>query len=568
MDRINDEGRSRVNASVGRGLFSGLNYLGITNLPKRSKASTGVNASRRQFLSAATVATVAGGAWGRFAHAQVDPPLPPTTIPYRPFQQTLPMPPVLQPLTSRNGAPPFVPGTAFHGVADEFADLKRFSQLPLKYYKVEMRPALHQYIPGVKTPVWTYNGILPGPTFRTRIGEPIVVRFSNSLPVENSIHFHGGHTPSHADGFPTFFVDPGRDRDYFYPNTVPLHDGRLDYNESVSTCWYHDHAMDLTGPNVQFGLSGLYICTDRYEENLISSGVLPTLDVPLVLCDRRFNPDGTLYYDMLNHNGAIGDVYLVNGKVQPKFQVQRRKYRFRILNGSSARYYDLRLSTGQPFLQIGNDSWLLPFAMQRESIVLCMAKRADVIVDFTNAPSEVYLNNWMFHEDGRGPAGTLTTPIPLVKFEVVGPKPKTDATVTVGTPIRPNTPILESEIVTTRTFDLGRKNGSWVINGELYEPDRMDATPALGTAERWILTNNSGGWWHPVHIHLESHQIQSINGAPPDPWLAYKSDTVNLAGGSTVELFMKFRTFKGPFVFHCHNVEHEDVRMMKNFNPV
>jgi FtsP/CotA-like multicopper oxidase with cupredoxin domain len=312
----------------------------------------------------------------------------------------------------------------------------------------------------------------------------------------------------------------------------------------------------------------MFICTDRFEENLISSGVLPTLDVPLVLCDRRFNADGTLYYDMLDHNGAIGDVFLVNGRVQPKFQVQRRKYRFRLLNGSSARYYDLRFSDGRPFLQIGNDAWLLPFAMQRDNMTLCPAKRADIIVDFTNAPSELYLNNWMAHDDGRGPAGTLATPIPLLKFEVVGARPKTDAKVTVGTPIRPNTPILASEIVTTRTFDLGRKNGSWVINGQLYEPERIDASPVLGTAERWILNNNGGGWWHPVHIHLESHQIQSINGAPPDPWLAYKSDTCNLPGGASAEIFMKFRTFKGPFVFHCHNVEHEDVRMMCNFETI
>ena len=220
-----------------------------------------LDSGRRRFLNAATLATVSGFAWGRFAHAQVDPPLPPTTIPYKPFQQTLAIPPILQPLTSRNGAPPFVPGSAHHGIAPEFAEVAKWTKFPIKYYRIEMRPSVHEYIPGVKTPVWTYNGILPGPTFRARIGEPIVVRFVNKLPVETSIHFHGGHTPSHADGFPTFFVDPGQDRDYFYPNIVPLHDGKPDYNESVSTCWYHDHAMDLTGPTVQFGLSGMYPVT-------------------------------------------------------------------------------------------------------------------------------------------------------------------------------------------------------------------------------------------------------------------------------------------------------------------
>ena len=530
----------------------------------------GGQADRRKFFGSATVAALSGAAWAKFAYGQAgdEPELPPTPIPVRPFQTVLPVPPVLQPLTSRNGQAPFVPGSAFHGIAPEFADVAKYSQFPLKYYTVDMRPSRHEFIPGVKTPVWTYNGIVPGPTIKARIGEPIVVRFRNRLSVETSVHLHGGHSPSHSDGYPTYFIEPGKDRDYFYPNTVPMHNGHLDYSESISTAWYHDHAMDIAGPNVFFGLSGLYLCTDRIEENLIASNVLPRLDVPLVLCDRRFNADGTFYYDMLDHDGAIGDIFLVNGKVQPKFQVQRRKYRFRILNGSNARYYDLRFSDGREFLQVGNDSWLLPFAMPRESMMLSPAKRADIIVDFSDAPSVVYLNNWMAQSSGRKPDGTALTPTPLMKFEVVGNRVRNDAKVEKGTPIRPHVPILASEIQTTRVFDFGRSNGSWVINNQLYEPTRMDASPKLNTAERWIFNNNSGGWWHPIHVHLESYQVQSINGQAPPLWESFKSDTVNLEGGTSAEIFMKFRTFKGPFAFHCHNVEHEDLRMMMNFNVV
>lgn len=107
-----------------------------------------------------------------------------------------------------------------------------------------------------------------------------------------------------------------------------------------------------------------------------------------------------------------------------------------------------------------------------------------------------------------------------------------------------------------------------MINNQLYEPTRIDATPKINTAERWIFNNNSGGWWHPIHVHLESYQVQSINGQAPPLWESFKSDTVNLEGGTSAEIFMKFRTFKGPFAFHCHNVEHEDLRMMMNFNVV
>jgi spore coat protein A len=258
--------------------------------------SVGGQADRRRFFGSATLAAISGAAWAKFAYGQSGGGSggPPTPIPIQPFQAVLPVPPVLQPLSSRTGQPPFVPGSAFHGIAPEFADVAKYTQFPLKYYTVEMKPGLHEFIPGVKTPVWAYNGIVPGPTIKARIGEPSVVRFRNRLTVETSVHLHSGHNPSSSDGNPIYFVDPGKDRDYFYPNTVPLHQGKPDYSESISTTWYHDHAMDVSGPNVYFGLSGLYLSTDHIEDALLGSNVLPRMDVPLVLSDRRFNANGTL----------------------------------------------------------------------------------------------------------------------------------------------------------------------------------------------------------------------------------------------------------------------------------
>ena len=141
------------------------------------------------------------------------------------------------------------------------------------------------------------------------------------------------------------------------------------------------------------------------------------------------------------------------------------------------------------------------------------------------------------------------------------------ATVEVGTPLRPHAPIMASEIVRTRTFKFERGKGAWQINGEFYDPLRADATPTIGTAERWIFKNPGGGWWHPIHTHLESQQIQTIDGQLPPLENRFKSDTLLLGAGSEIEFFMKFRTFKGPFVFHCHNLDHEDMRMMKTFDP-
>lgn len=493
---------------------------------------------------------------------------PPTPFTITPFAVDLPIPRVIVPLSS--GRAPYTPGACHHGIAPEFSDLRLYQVRPTKYYALDMVAAVHEFIPGVQTPVWTYGGTVPGPTFRTLTGEPVVIRFTNRLPVETSVHLHGGHLPAHADGHPTFYVLPGKARDYFYPNTVPLRNGLRDITESPSTLWYHDHAMDITGHNAYMGLQGFYLNFDDLENNLIASNILPggVYDVPLVLSDKRFKADGSLYYDFLNHDGELGDVFCVNGKVQPKFTVERRKYRFRILGGSNSRHYRLRLSNGQSFLQIGNDSWLLPNAIVKESVLIAPAKRADIVIDFTNAPSEFYLENTLAQTDGKKPDETQTiSPIPLIKFIVKPGSAAANSTITAGTPLRPHVAIQDSEIEATRRFVFDKSNGGYVINEQFYDPDRADAVPRLGSAERWILENAGGGWWHPVHIHLESHQIRRINGSPPAPESAFKSDTVILRGGDVAEIVMKFRTFYGPFVFHCHNLEHEDMRMMFNVDP-
>ncbi|MCA8998317.1 MAG: multicopper oxidase domain-containing protein [Planctomycetaceae bacterium] len=314
---------------------------------------------------------------------------------------------------------------------------------------------------------------------------------------------------------------------------------------------------------------------DDLETDLINSNVLPgdPYDIPVVVQDKTFNADGTIFFDPLDHNGYLGDVFLANGKAQPFFRVERRKYRFRFLVGSNARFWELRLSNGQPFIGLGTDSWLYPNAIERDTLLLSPAKRADVIIDFTDAPDELFLENILVQEDGRGPKGKLDDRVveipgtPVIKFIVEGPPQPNSATADVGTTLRPHTPIREEEIVTTRVFEFERRKGAWQINHQFFDENLANATPTLGTAERWILRNEGGGWWHPIHIHLESHQIQRVDGQIPPLEDRFKSDTTILGSGTEAEVFMKFRTFRGPFVFHCHNLEHEDMRMMFVFDP-
>ena len=530
--------------------------------------------------------------------------LPPTPFKITPFAATLPLSPVLKEYTLDPG-----PGHVYHGIAPEFSPshpchAADWNDAGLCTYKLVAEQRTAQIIPYVDTPVFTYRdanspegtGTVPGPTILARFNVPIVVRQENRLTrehtyvhhdIEASIHHHGGHNPAHADGHPAFYTLPGQERDYYYPNVVPKRkiNGVLDFDRcsTPSTMWYHDHSMDITGFTVSRGLAGYYLSLDDLEQDLIDGNVLPDVmrladhpddcyDIPLMFTDQRFNADGTLHYDFLNHDGRLGDVFTVNGAVQPTFRVQRRKYRFRLCNGSNARYYQLRASTRRSFLQIGKDSWLFPEAIVASTVTICPGERADIIVDFRDAPGVVYLENIMQQINGRKPEGPdPNRPTPLVKFVVEGAAVYNDLTIAAGTALRPHEPITEADIVKTRVFELGRGNGAWQVNGRFYNPRRADAVTQPDddgqTAERWILKNTGGGWLHPIHIHLEHMEVQKINGRAPSPAQRFKSDIVNLEDNGVAEIFMRFRTFTGPFVFHCHIVEHEDMRMMGQQDP-
>jgi FtsP/CotA-like multicopper oxidase with cupredoxin domain len=532
---------------------------------------------------------------------------PPTPFNIAPFQQELPLPSVLQPraLTPAPGTPDASLGSSavYHGIAPEF-DPATVNPTTYELF-IEQRDDA-EIIPGIQTPVFTYRdanlaagaGTSPGPTILARFDRPIVVRQHNALEASNtfvdhdielSTHLHGGHNPAHSDGYPNFYILPGAARDYYYPNVVPKRviDGTLDFDRTAipSTMWYHDHGMDITGFTVSHGLAAFYLLVDDLEEGLTDgpNPVLPEIggpfDIPLALTDQRFDADGSgrLFYDFFDHNGRIGDVFTVNGAVQPKFTVQRRKYRFRILNASNARVYQLRLSTKQSFLHIGNDSWLLPEAHAvddpEQGFRLAMAERADLIIDFTGAPKEVYLENIMYQPDGRGPKKVDPDKerTGLIKFVVEGPDIANDVTVQAGTPLRPHDPIREEDIRVTRRFVFKRGNGAWQTNGRFFNPRRMDSVPVLDPdgqgAERWILENPSGGWWHPIHMHLEHHEIQKLNGRTPEYIRRFKSDVSTLSDNGVAEVFIRFRSYTGPYVFHCHNLEHEDMRMMATFDP-
>src|SRR5262249_52765481 len=424
-----------------------------------------------------------------------------------------------------------------------------YSDGTLDFYRVTMQQAEVEIIPGTTTTIWGYNGLYPGPTIRARSGRRVVVGQQNRLPESMSVHLHGGHTPPSSDGHPCDLVAPGADKDYDYPN-----------NQIPTTLWYHDHAVEATGRHVYMGLAGFYIMPDDYEDSL----PLPQgeNDVPLMIQDRLFNANGSLNYPLTDETivtGVLGDTILVNGVVQPYHEVGTRKVRFRILNGSNARAYQLALSSGQRFIQIGSDGGLLSQPVSRRFIKVFPAERIDVVIDFSGYPlgTSVVLRDIFEDETSRGN---------LVEFRVV--REESDES-SVPETLRYVDLIPESWATTRRTFTLEETIISGrtllTINHRLFDPNYVDARPRLNDVEIWEFANHTYQL-HPIHIHDIEWQILDITDdsgrhrpAPGDDgW----KDVFPVPFHSTVRVIGRFTDLTGIYVFHCHKLEHEDHAMM------
>jgi spore coat protein A, manganese oxidase len=456
------------------------------------------------------------------------------------------------------------------------------------HYVLTQRPASVEIIPGTRTEIWGFDGTYPGPTFDVRSGEPISVEIVNELPVPTSTHLHGGVTPPEFDGYPTHLVVPAEHADHFDPAAGSHHAGNpadwelsspsfiheYPLDQPAATLWYHDHRMDFTGPQVYRGLAGMFIVRDDVDDAL----PLPKGDkeIPLCIADRAFEEDGSFRYPSVDptllhepgvegdyHQGVEGDVILVNGAPWPELEVEATRYRFRILNGSNARRYDLRLDPpppdGDPFVQVGSDVGLLAEPQGLDRVVLASAERADVIIDFGAYPvgTEVTVVNDL----DNGSAGQV------MRFRIV--RDGTDDSA-IPDVLADFELLTQRDVVARRTFDFRRtaRDGGhqvWTVNGEEFDPALSLANPELGTTEMWTFTSD---FHHPVHVHLGHFQVYSRNDGDPGPMDAGWKDTVDIRPYEVVQVLVKFTGFRGRYVMHCHNLEHEDMAMMANFDVI
>jgi FtsP/CotA-like multicopper oxidase with cupredoxin domain len=440
----------------------------------------------------------------------------------------------------------------------------------IENYSVTQRAATARILPRLDTPILGYDGIFPGPTIRVERGTKTTLTVRNQLPATHpafghvlatSTHLHGSASLPQYDGYASDVTMPGFRKTYHYPNIQP-----------ARTLWYHDHGVHFTALNVYSGLVGQYLVHDPQERDLLPQG---EFDVGLTISDAMFAKNGALGYDDRSRSGLWGDVILVNGVPWPRMKVKRRIYRFRMLNASASRSLRPYLGSGEPLTMVATDGGLMPQAVSVDNWRHGSAERYEVLIDFSKYKpgTRVELRN-RSNENNRDYDHTNK----IMAFDVVDdPFDTSDPTWnTLPTVLAPDGDVmgLTRDMAVKKRYMRVRRNDEtnlWTLDdqtwGEIIASGFQDVFTDVGlnTVEEWELENKSGGWFHPMHIHLIDFKITSRNGRAPFPYEAGPKDTVYVGEGEKVKLLMRFGPHKGRYMIHCHNLVHEDHDMMTQF---
>ncbi len=472
-------------------------------------------------------------------------------------------------------------------------------------------------LPGSPTRVWSYQGellkgdashlqTLPesylGPIIRVKTGQKVRIHFINQLAEESVVHWHGLHIPADMDGHPRNAIAPGET--YVY---------EFEVRNRAGTYWYHPHPHDRTGIQVYYGLAGLFLVSDAAEQGAgLPSG---QFDIPLVLQDRSFdgnNQFAYLFYGMGDMQmGHMGNRILVNGRPEASLTLQPGTYRFRLLNGSNARMFKLGWHDEQALTVIATDGGLLDAPLQRDYVTLAPGERVELLVQLNEAQAGLpLLMQSRNFSDGMGgmPGGGMDPILPNGdEFEVLTVRVAGDAPAhhtflpsviagpTVAASIEetastapPQTSVAEPD----RSFRLRWEDDRWTINGRVFEMEGVaeDEIVALGATEIWEFINEATGHGghggpgdgmmgpmmaHPMHIHGLQFRVleRTIDTGQMEHWHTMNEgyvdegwkDTVLLMPGETVKLQIQFTDYPGLYLYHCHNLEHEDAGMMRNY---
>lgn len=453
-------------------------------------------------------------------------------------------------------------------------------------------------------------------------------------PVPTVTHLHGGEVPSIYDGHPdSWFTYNGKKGSsyvtslYSYPNS-----------QEPTTLWYHDHTLGITRLNVYAGLAGFYLLRDpkhcKQDKSYGEKLVLPEgkYEIPIVIQDRSFNTDGSFSFNNIGINPDIhpywvpeffGNTIMVNGAVWPNLDVERHQYRFRLLNGSNARFYNLSMSNGMKMIQIGTDGGFLQKSVELNSLLIAPGERADILIDFSciEPGTSIILKN-----DANGPfpdgdAPDENTVAQIMQFTVLNsPEPvkpsKLPNEINKIPTLNPDSP----QRILTLNEVMG-PNGPVIVllNGQKWEAP-VSELPRVGSTEEWVIANLTMDT-HPIHLHLVQFLIynrqnlnaeeymmkwEELNGLPPldhptivlpiEPYLEGEpiepdenekgwKDTIRMNPNQVTRIRVLFApqdaipgivkpgknlypfnpTFGPGYVWHCHILDHEDNEMMRPY---
>lgn len=410
--------------------------------------------------------------------------------------------------------------------------------------ELEAKVAEVEYKAGIATAVWTYNGSVPGPLIRAKLGDTLLVRFTNSLPEETTIHWHGVRVPAEMDGAG--------------PMSAPIAAGAsFEYRfelKDAGTFWYHPHVR--SDEQVEKGLYGAIIVEDA-ERPVLGD------ELTLVLDDVNLRADGTLAPPGSGGHteqmiGRQGNTLLVNGKVQPTIGARAgRRQHWRLINAANSRYFNLAIP-GYVITRVGGDGGLLPQPIETQSLLLVPGERAEIVLTPTGTPADrIAVQNLPYergHNTGAGgPAELFALEIADLSEIESSALPETLGTVEE----------LDTEgLSTAQTVEFNEAmNGMdmvFLINGKAW-PDTEPLQARVGETQVWEVTNASG-MDHPFHLHGFFFQVLSVDGETPAA-LEWK-DTVNLPANATVRFAVSYDDRPGSWMFHCHILEHAELGMM------
>ena len=407
---------------------------------------------------------------------------------------------------------------------------------------LEARIAEVEIVPGKKTKMWTYDGGVPGPLLRAKVGDTLVVHFKNSLPEATSIHWHGLRVPAAMDGNGMPSIPPGGTFEYRF--TLP----------DAGTFWYHPHVNSAA--QLGFGLYGALV-VDEPGVPLVAD------ESTVVLSDASIDDDGVLVD--AKSGGAIADLFgregawiLVNGKVRPTLHGHAGvPLRLRLINAARSRYFQLKLDD-HVFTTIGGDGGLRETPRTGAVLLLAPGERYDVVVVPRNAPNSTAKMMWVPFERGFGTA-FARDPELVMSLAIDGRKavtaPALPARLRTIAPVDPAGAKLQ-RIELTQTTDAA-KTTTLGINGKAF-PDAMPVMAKVGETNVWEIVNTTDAH-HPFHLHGFFFQVLDAAGAPlTSEW----KDTLDIPKKESRKVVVRYDDRPGMWMFHCHILDHAELGMM------